>query len=85
MCVLYLVVVALLWAAVNLVILHESLGQSDASQQILDEALDSNFTARLLSSRCFQKLLDGYHLPEKQNAYSSTEHEKFTFHLQLVQ
>lgn len=66
-CVLrYLVVVALWRAAVHLVILHQSLGQSDALQQVLDEVLDSNFTAGLLSSRRLQKLLDGYHLPEKQ-------------------
>lgn len=66
---LYLVVVALLRAAVNLVILDQPLGQSNASQQILDEALDSNFTACLLSSRRFQKLLDGYHLPGNQKLY----------------
>lgn len=62
----YLVVVALRRAAVHLVILHQSLGQSDSLQQILDEALDSNFTAGLLSSRRLKELLDGYHLPEKQ-------------------
>ncbi len=65
-CVLYLVVVALLRAAVDLVILHQSLSQCDASQQVLDEALDPNFAARFLSSCCFQKLLDGYHFSEKQ-------------------
>lgn len=65
---LYLVVAALLRAAVDLVILHQSLGQSDASQQILDEVLDSNFATCLLSSRRLQKLLDGDHLPGKQES-----------------
>lgn len=76
----YLVVVALGRAAVDLVILHESLGQSDASQQVLDEALDPNFTTRLLPGCHFQKPLDGYHLPETQKLYlnltrSYTNHE----------
>lgn len=65
---LYLVMAALLRAAVDLVILHQSLGQSDASQQILDEVLDSNFATSLLSSRRLQKLLDGDHLPRKQES-----------------
>lgn len=63
---LHLVVVALLRAAVDLVILHQFLGQGDASQQILDEVLDANFPARLLPSRRLQKLLDGYHLPGRR-------------------
>lgn len=62
---LYPVVVALWRAAVDLVILHQPLGQSDASQQVLDEALDSDFAARLLSHGRLQELLDGYDLPEK--------------------
>lgn len=76
----YLVVVALLRAAVHLVILHQPLSQSDASQQVLDEALDSNFTARLLSGRRFQKLLDGYHLPGNKNE-TSEQLMKCTFQL----
>lgn len=55
----YLVVVALWRTTVDLVILHQPLGQSDTSQQILDEMLDSNFAARLLANRRLQKLLDG--------------------------
>lgn len=55
----YLVVVALWRTTVDLVILHQPLGQGDTSQQILDEALDSNFAARLLANRRLQKLLDG--------------------------
>lgn len=71
---MYLVVAALWRAAVHLVILHQPLGQSDASQQVLNKVLDSNFSTGFLSSRRLQKLLDGYHLPAEEQRLSCTTH-----------
>lgn len=53
-------------AAVGLVELQQPLGQSDAPQQVLDEALDPDFAALLLSRRHFQEPLDGDDLPAEK-------------------
>lgn len=63
----------LLAAAVGLVKLQQPLGQSDASQQVLDETLDPDFAAFLLSRRHFQELLDGDDLPAQKGHAASPD------------
>lgn len=67
-----------LLAAVGLVKLQQPLGQSDASQQVLDETLDPDFPAFLLSRRHFQELLDGDDLPAQKGQAQS--HDLLTDH-----
>lgn len=73
-CLLYLLAAAARRAAVDLVVLQQPLGQCDAPQQVLNEALNADLPGRLLPGRRLQELLDGDHLPGGEEPGSPAGH-----------